>query len=102
MKSLMVVVSLLLFNNIFGQEQKNYTKAIKEIFPDYEHPKVWIEPFPSFRIVGNLYGVGSYDLSTFIITSDQGQYDSAYINRNSLQIDFNKIRTPALKKLFLN
>lgn len=72
MKSLMVVVSLLLFNNIFGQEQKNYTKAIKEIFPDYEHPKAWIEPFPSFRIVGNLYGVGSYDLSTFIITSDQG------------------------------
>jgi metallo-beta-lactamase class B len=72
MKSLMVIASLLLFNNIFGQEQKNYTEAIKEIFPDYEHPKAWTEPFPSFRIVGNLYGVGSYDLSTFIITSDQG------------------------------
>ena len=72
MKSLMVIVSLLLFNNIFSQEQKNYTQAIKEIFPDYVHPKAWTEPFPSFRIVGNLYGVGSYDLSTFIIISDQG------------------------------
>ena len=29
------------------------------------------------------------------------EYDSTYINRNSLQIDFNKIRTPALKKVFL-
>ena len=29
------------------------------------------------------------------------EYDSAYINKNSFQIDFNKIRTPALKKIFL-
>ena len=26
------------------------------------------------------------------------EYDSTYINRNSLQIDFNNIRTPTLKK----
>ena len=29
------------------------------------------------------------------------EYDSTYINRNSLQIDFNNIRTPTLKKAFL-
>ena len=28
-------------------------------------------------------------------------YDNKYINRNSLQIDFNKIRTPFVKKSFL-
>src|SRR5216117_4289400 len=29
-------------------------------------------PFPPFRIVGNLFWVGSYDLSTYLITTPQG------------------------------
>src|SRR3982750_1349592 len=29
-------------------------------------------PFPPFRIVGNIYWVGSYDLSTYLITTPQG------------------------------
>ncbi len=32
----------------------------------------WAEPFPAFRIVGNLYGVGTHDLSVFLITTDDG------------------------------
>src|SRR5713226_3470121 len=32
----------------------------------------WTRPFPPFRIVGNLYWVGSYDLSTYLITTPQG------------------------------
>ncbi len=32
----------------------------------------WSRPFPGFRIIDNLYGVGSYDLSVFLITSDEG------------------------------
>lgn len=32
----------------------------------------WAEPFPAFRIVGNLYGVGTHDLSVFLITTDEG------------------------------
>ena len=35
-------------------------------------PRGWTAPFPGFRIIGNLYGVGTYDLSVFLITSDEG------------------------------
>lgn len=32
----------------------------------------WTRPFPPFRIVGNVYWVGGYDLSTYLITTPQG------------------------------
>lgn len=32
----------------------------------------WITPYPAFRVIDNLYGVGTYDLSVFLITSDEG------------------------------
>jgi metallo-beta-lactamase class B len=32
----------------------------------------WARPFPPFRIIGNIYWVGSYDLSTYLITTPQG------------------------------
>jgi len=32
----------------------------------------WTEPFPAFRIAGNLYYVGSKDLATYLITTNQG------------------------------
>ena len=32
----------------------------------------WTKPFPGFRVIGNLYAVGTYDLSVFLITSDAG------------------------------
>lgn len=32
----------------------------------------WARPFPGFQVIGNLYGVGSYDLSVFLITTDEG------------------------------
>ena len=32
----------------------------------------WTQPFPPFRIIGNVYWVGSYDLSTYLITTPQG------------------------------
>ena len=32
----------------------------------------WYQPFPGFRIVGNLYYVGTYDLSSYLITTPQG------------------------------
>lgn len=32
----------------------------------------WTRPFPPFRIIGNLYWVGSYDLSTYLFTTPQG------------------------------
>src|SRR5262245_3079353 len=32
----------------------------------------WARPFPPFRLIGNIYWVGSYDLSTYLITTPQG------------------------------
>jgi len=32
----------------------------------------WTRPFPPFRIIGNVYWVGSYDLSTYLITTPAG------------------------------
>ena len=32
----------------------------------------WTRPFPPFRIIGNIYWVGSYDLSTYLVTTPQG------------------------------
>jgi metallo-beta-lactamase class B len=32
----------------------------------------WTRPFPPFRMIGNIYWVGSYDLATYLITTPQG------------------------------
>lgn len=32
----------------------------------------WTRPIPPFRIIGNVYWVGTYDLSTFLITTPSG------------------------------
>jgi metallo-beta-lactamase class B len=32
----------------------------------------WTKPFPAFRIIGNIYWVGTWDLSTYLITTPQG------------------------------
>ena len=32
----------------------------------------WTKPFPPFRMVGNVYWVGTYDLSTYLITTPGG------------------------------
>lgn len=32
----------------------------------------WTRPFPPFRMIGNIYWVGSYDLSTYLITTPEG------------------------------
>src|SRR5215510_10241571 len=37
-----------------------------------QSPPDWTEPFPSFRIAGNLYYVGSKGLASYLITTSQG------------------------------
>lgn len=32
----------------------------------------WVRPFPPFKIIGNIYWVGTWDLSTYLITTPQG------------------------------
>src|SRR6478672_1666267 len=37
-----------------------------------QSPPDWTEPFPPFRIAGNLYYVGSKGLASYLITTSQG------------------------------
>src|SRR5688572_4686418 len=32
----------------------------------------WRRPFPPFKLIGNVYWVGTYDLSTYLIATDAG------------------------------
>jgi metallo-beta-lactamase class B len=32
----------------------------------------WRQPFPAFKLIGNVYWVGTFDLSTYLITTDEG------------------------------
>ena len=32
----------------------------------------WRQPFPAFKLIGNVYWVGTYDLSTYLVTTDAG------------------------------
>jgi metallo-beta-lactamase class B len=52
--------ALLLLASAFGQSAKNLGN------PD------WTRPFPPFRMIGNVYWVGTYDLSTYLITTPAG------------------------------
>jgi len=42
------------------------SKSSAQVNPD------WTEPFPPFRVAGNLYYVGSKDLATYLITTPKG------------------------------
>ncbi len=35
-------------------------------------PVEWTKPFPPFRMIGNIYWIGSYELSPYLITTSQG------------------------------
>lgn len=35
-------------------------------------PAEWYEPFPAHKVIGNVYYVGSKDLATYLITTDEG------------------------------
>ena len=40
--------------------------------PAAEGNPEWHKPFPAFRMIGNVYWVGTYDLSSYLITTPQG------------------------------
>ena len=40
--------------------------------PVFAQPEGWTKPYPAFKVIDNLYGVGTYDLSVFLITTDAG------------------------------
>ena len=40
--------------------------------PLWAQNEAWTRSFPAFRVIDNLYGVGTYDLAVWLITSDDG------------------------------
>ncbi|MBC7626116.1 subclass B3 metallo-beta-lactamase [Ferruginibacter sp.] len=66
-----------------------------------EEPKLtvpdWAKPYPPFRIAGNLYYVGTYDLSCFLITTSKGNIlINTGLANSAIQIK-NNIRTLGFK-----
>lgn len=45
--------------------------AQKVVEPKHK-PAEWSQPFPSFRIAGNLYYVGTYELASYLIVTEKG------------------------------
>src|ERR1700744_5302028 len=48
-----------------------YTSAQTVVEPVNTHPE-WAKAYPPFRIAGNLYYVGTYDLACYLITTPKG------------------------------
>lgn len=51
---------------VTGLQSQTATPAAVPGNPD------WTKPFPPFHIIGNVYWVGTWDLSTYLITTPQG------------------------------
>jgi metallo-beta-lactamase class B len=63
--------SLVVYSTTLIGAEKNYTAAIEDAF-NMTMPPAWSQNYPATQIIGNLYDVGGYDLSSFLITSDAG------------------------------
>lgn len=62
MKKYIIILGLLMAVQLHAQvvnEPKN-------------HPKEWSQPYEPFRIAGNLYYVGTYDLASYLIVTNKG------------------------------
>ena len=64
-------VSLVLCATTAIGAEKNYTNVFEDAF-NMTMPAAWSQNYPATQIIGNLYDVGGYDLSSFLITSDAG------------------------------
>lgn len=63
MKKYLFVFALALSNGQFQAQTVNEPK---------DHPEKWSQPYEPFRIAGNLYYVGTYDLASYLIVTNKG------------------------------
>ena len=49
-----------------------FEASAQEVREPANKPEPWTRPYPAFRIAGNLYYVGTYDLACYLIKSDKG------------------------------
>lgn len=62
-KTALILIGLSLFNfQLFAQK----------VIEPKDTPAEWSKPYKPFRIAGNLYYVGTYDLACYLITTDKG------------------------------
>lgn len=61
------------------------------------HPEEWSQPYEPFRIAGNLYYVGTYDLASYLIVTDQGNILINTGLEGSLPVIKNNIRKLGFK-----
>ena len=62
----------------------------------------WSKPMPAFKVIGNLYGVGTYDLGIFLVASEsghilintgvEGSYHQIQDNMTALGLDIRDIK----------
>ena len=62
-----ILLSALLFI-LLGIAEPAWSQKINEPLGNPE----WVKPYKPFRIVGNLYYVGTYDLASYLIVTDKG------------------------------
>ena len=60
------LLAIILVSASVGHASAQTLTAIPNFQPD------WVREYPPFRIVGNLYYVGSYDLACYLITTPKG------------------------------
>ncbi|RYE22039.1 MAG: subclass B3 metallo-beta-lactamase [Sphingobacteriales bacterium] len=60
-----LLLAIFLYSACFAQAQKVVEPSNKQ------HPE-WSKTFPAFRIAGNLYYVGTYDLASYLIVTPEG------------------------------
>jgi len=78
-------LTLLLCFNLFAFAQK--------VNEPKNNPKEWSEPTEPFRIAGNLYYVGTYDLASYLIVTEKGNILINTGLANSLPIIKQNIKT---------
>lgn len=62
MKKLLVIIAAFALTNINAQK----------VNEPKDHPKEWSQSYEPFRIAGNLYYVGTYDLASYLIVTNKG------------------------------
>lgn len=67
MAKIKTAISILLFLSFFC-----LTVYSQDVKVPSNTPKEWSESYPPFRIVGNVYYVGTYDLACYLITTPAG------------------------------
>ncbi|HAO06058.1 MAG TPA: subclass B3 metallo-beta-lactamase [Chryseobacterium sp.] len=89
MRKLVVIIAAFALTNINAQK----------VNEPKDHPKEWSQSYEPFRIAGNLYYVGTYDLASYLIVTNKGNILINTGLADSLPIIKNNIKKLGFKYL---